>query len=145
MSSERYLSVMVEWDGHSAALREILMPIVEDLQTQLDDGRAGYFVRKGLPKIKAAFCRPADLFWTPGITLDEARWVCRDKKPVRSYLEMETHMMRYFSQSMDIVDEDEFLIGNWFDSSIYYVSKSHNGAWRIPTTKGVGPFSSNVF
>jgi hypothetical protein len=145
MSDERYLSVLIEWAGHTAHLKEILLPVVLDLQQQISEGKGSYFAKKGLPKIKAAFCRPASLFWTPGITMDEARWAARGAKPVRSYLEMEEHMMKFFTQSMDIEEDDEFLIGNWFDSSIYYVSKSQNGAWRIPSKRAVGPFSSNAF
>ena len=144
MSDERYLSVMVEWGGHAAHLKEILLPIVQDLQEQINNGKTLHSTKQGLSKIKAAFCRPASLFWHPGITMTEARWEVRGAKPIKSYLGMEEHLMRFFTQSMDIEEQDEFLIGNWFDSSVYYVSKSMDGAWRIPSKGAKGPFASNV-
>jgi hypothetical protein len=128
-----------------ATPKEMLIPIVNAMQEQLASGINRHDTASVLIGVKRAFCRPCSDSWYPGITIDEAHQLIEGQDPVRTYWEVESSLIKYYTISMDIEeDKDEFLVGNSFDTSVYLVSRSKNAAWSIPTKRAAGPFASNA-
>jgi len=117
----------------AASPKEMILPIIEAMQSQIKSGIAQYNTKEAMLSLKKVICAPVSESWNPRLSIEEALWKSRNIKPYESYVYMENYLMEHYSQSMDIQpDEDLFLIGNFFDSFLYLVSRSMDSVWRIP-------------
>ena len=118
---------------HGASLREMLIPVIRAMHHHIDEGIERDSTKENLLKLKAMICHPAENGWI-NASVEQVREEALKGEPYETYGDMELYQIQHYSQSMDLVpDQDEFVLGNFCDVCLYYVSKSKNGVWRVPT------------